>query len=212
MLKKIFSVLVLALFLFAETASATEVSQDFSDVPTNSPYYKAVRWACSEGITFGKDTTHFSPAGTCSRGEALTFLWRYCGSPDDSFSSLFKDVPDGHYFQKAANWAFLNGYEPGELERGEWYFKGDTPCTRIAAITYLWNMAGRPSVNLDTVRMFQDIQPDSSLESVTSLQAVAWAVQQGITNGTTPTAFSPDKACTRGQIVTFMYRYYRKTE
>ena len=78
-------------------------------------------------------------------------------------------------------------------------FQADTPATRAATVTYLWKLAGRPAADQTG---FTDIDPDAEYA-----QAVAWAVREGITAGTGEGKFSPETTCTRGQIVTFLYRY-----
>ena len=82
---------------------------------------------------------------------------------------------------------------------GDRWFAGDEPCTRSATVTYLWALAGRPAVTNSVA--FSDVGTDADYA-----QAVAWAVEQGITTGTSATTFTPDATCTRGQIVTFLYR------
>lgn len=206
MLKQFLSLLFAALFLSSALTASAEEAPTFVDVPDNSPFYEAVRWAYPNGVTKGTDATHFNPTSNCTRGEVLTFIWRACNCPASAGTQSLEDAKG--YYEQAANWAFVNGYEPGEYADGGWYFYGNRLCTRMAAITYLWRVAGRPVVSIDEVRIFYDIPSDSSEESVTTLQAVAWAVQKGIAKGTSSTTFSPDAICTRGQIVTFLYRYY----
>ncbi len=144
-----------------------------------------VKWAVSKDITSGTSANTFSPERTCSTAEILTLLWRASGSPKAAASAA---VPAGQYYTDAANWAVEKGLTDS--------FDPDLPATRLATVTYLWKLAGRPTVTGD--HPFTDLTGDA--------QAVVWALEQNITTGTGPDTFSPDKTCTRGQIVTFLYR------
>lgn len=173
---------------------------DFQDVSPKSPFYQAIDWAVRKGITNGTTSVTFSPAQTCNRQQILTFLWRYMGSPPIDWN-VFDDVPENNDFKKAANWAYAMGIETGELSEKGLFFRGTAPCTRIAAVTYLWLLAGRPESDATSAHQFADVS------SGFALYPIAWAVEHGITNGTSATSFSPDKTCTRGHIVAFLYRY-----
>lgn len=165
----------------------------FSDVATDAYYADAVKWAVEKGITSGTTTTTFSPDDTCTKAQILTFLWRANGSPEPGIPNCFEDVNESAYYYKAAVWACENG-----LIMDRW-FGGDAPCTRIETVTYLWTLAGQPAAA--NAVAFTDLPDDAD-----SVQAVAWAVEKGITSGTSATTFAPDTTCTRGQIVTFLYR------
>ena len=162
----------------------------FTDVAADAYYVDAVKWAVDKGVTAGTSATTFSPDATCTTAQILTFLWRANGSPAPAGSHAV--VPVGQYYSDAVNWAYENGLISGST------FNGDTPCTRSATVTYLWKLAGSPAA--DTAA-FTDVAAGSEYA-----QAVAWAVKEGITAGTSATTFSPDNTCTRGQIVTFLYR------
>ena len=112
--------------------------------------------------------------------------------PAASGGNPFSDVPADAYYYQAALWAGEKGLISGSA------FNGDTPCTRAATVTYLWKLAGQPSAGASG---FTDVPAGSDYA-----QAVAWAVEEGITSGTSATAFSPDTTCTRAQIMTFLYR------
>lgn len=167
----------------------------FSDVADNAWYAEPVKWAIESNITAGTSSTTFSPGATCSTGQILTFLWRANGSPEPYKTNPFSDVTD-QFYSKAAIWAYENGLVYGNT------FEGDSPCTRKAVVKYLWLVAGQPTVDIE-INRFNDIPDDSDYA-----QAVAWAVDQGITSGTGHNTFSPDDTCTRGQIVSFLYRYF----
>lgn len=165
----------------------------FKDVSANSYYADAVKWAVDKGITAGTSATTFSPDNTCTRAQILTFLWRALGSPKTAGKNPFSDVKESDYFYDAAVWAHQNGMVSGTT------FAGDTPCTRSATVIYLWLNAGSP--NTMVTNSFTDVAVSSEYA-----QAVAWAVENKVTSGTSETTFSPDMTCTRGQIVTFLQR------
>ena len=169
------------------------VTSAFADVAVNVWYAQAVNWAVEKGITTGTTPTTFSPDNTCTRAQILTFLWRAVGSPKMSGSNPFSDVKSSDYFYDAALWASNKGMVSGTT------FAPNTPCTRSATVVYLWKNAGSPSVSYKG--NFTDVQGTSEYAT-----AVAWAVEEGVTTGTTPTTFSPDTPCTRAQIVTFLQR------
>ena len=164
----------------------------FLDVPAGTYYADAVDWAVGEGIANGTGADKFSPDLTCTTAQILTFLWRANGSPSPTISNPFSDVAADAYYSNAAVWSYEKGLISGPT------FDGDTPCTRSATVTYLWKLAGKPST---AVAFFTDVDADAEYA-----QAVSWAVQEGITTGTGSTTFSPDIICSRGQIVTFLYR------
>jgi len=159
----------------------------FTDVPSDAYYAEAVAWAVEQGITDGTSSTTFSPDQTCTRAQIITFLWRAAGSPEPQNVSAFSDVKTDTYYAKAAAWAKENGMTGGDT------FSPEDPCTRIMAVKFMWKHAGSPDA---AAASFSDV----------SSPAVDWAVDQGVTNGTSDTTFSPNATCTRGQIVTFLYR------
>ena len=169
----------------------------FSDVAANAYYANAVKWAVEKGITAGTSPTTFSPDNTCTTAQILTFLWRAKGSPEPSIQNPFTDVKESDYFYKAAVWAYEKGMVDGSS------FGGNNPCTRSATVAYLWILSGRPFAV--TKVDFSDIPANANYAD-----AVVWAVEDGITAGTSATTFGPDATCTRGQIATFLYRYLAK--
>lgn len=188
LLALLFSVLLTAVL---NVSALAVTSTDFIDVPPGSWYSDAVEWAVEHGITAGTSTTTFSPEKTCSNAEVLTFLWRTCGQPTPGIVNPFTNVGANDYYYDAAVWAYEQGMVSGK------HFQADTPCTREMAVTYLWIEAGSPAALLNA--QFTDVNDDYA-------QAVAWAIDMGITNGTSETAFSPEVICTRAQIITFLYR------
>ena len=169
----------------------------FKDVFESDYYAKAIQWAVQKQITAGTSRTTFSPNLQCTRAQVVTFLWRTAGSPVSSESNVqFSDVDTGSYYANAVKWAVENNITAGTSNTA---FSPDTPCTRAEAVTFLWRAAGSPKSTQST--RFNDVPVNSFYA-----HAVSWAVQQGITNGTSATMFSPSEICTRGQFVTFLYR------
>ena len=180
---------------FAQVQKPEETSP-YRDVSKDSYYYDAVQWASNKGITNGVSDGVFAPDWVCTRGQIVTFLWRSVGSPTPKTAEMpFADVAEDAYYAQAVLWAVENGITKGTSETT---FSPDQTCTRAHAVAFLYRLAGSPAV---TGSSFQDVDADAYYNA-----AVAWAVQQGITNGTSETTFSPDKTCTRAQIVTFLYR------
>ena len=165
----------------------------------NVYYYYPVLWALRHQpqITNGTDATHFSPDTTCTRGQVVTFLWRAMGCPEPkSTANPFRDVTPSDYFYKAVLWANENGITNGTTPTT---FGSNDPCTRAHVVTFLWRAHGSPAAG--GAKPFVDVPAGQYFTT-----PVLWAVSKNITNGTSATTFSPDNYCTRGQIVTFLYR------
>ncbi len=169
----------------------------FADVDPDAYYAAAVAWAVENGITNGTTDTTFSPQDTCTRAQMVTFLWRANGRPDAAESGIFRDVPDGCYYEPAVAWALERGITNG-LTADE--FGSGRTVTRAQMVVFLWRLAGRPAV--DAELPFADVPADSWCAD-----AVRWASSIGLTEGTSKTTFSPNAPCRRGQIVTFLYRF-----
>ena len=172
----------------------------FVDVPADAYYYDAVVWAFEEDITCGTTDTTFSPDLTCTRAQAITFLWRIAGSPTPKSSTMvFKDVAADAYYYNAVLWGVENGLIKGTDATT---FSPDAICSRAQFVTLLWRSQASPAVAAGTVNPFTDVKADTYFAN-----AVLWAVNNGLTKGTSETTFSPDDSCTRAQMVTFLYRY-----
>jgi hypothetical protein len=174
-------------------ATTPAAAPSFTDVAATSPFYAAIQWAVDQGITKGTSNTTFSPSNLCTNNHILTFLWRANGSPAATVANPFDNIDTSGDFGKAALWAYEQGLVSGTS------FPGTVNCTRAQTMLYFWKQAGSPATAVSD--KFTDVPADAEYA-----QAVAWAVAQGITNGTSGTTFSPDATCTRGQIVTFLYR------
>lgn len=177
--------------------SDSENVQHFTDVPAGAYYADAVKWAVAEGITSGTSPTTFSPNNGCTRAQMVTFLWRAAGSPEpESDYEPFRDVPKDAYYRKAVLWAAGEGITSGTSATT---FSPNATVTRAQTVTFLWRWEGEPEA--DQRSGFRDV-PAGQYYS----EAVSWAVEAGITNGTGTTTFSPGQTCTRAQIVTFLWR------
>ena len=170
----------------------------FSDVSTTAYYYEAVKWAREKGITGGIGNGLFGPNQPCTRAQIVTFLWRAAGCPEPKNMSSFTDVPADSYYAKAVAWAAENGITGGT---GDGQFSPDATCTRAQSVTFLFRAIGKL---VDSKAEFNDVLTDSYYAN-----AVAWAVENGVTNGIGNGLFGPDNSCTRAQIVTFLFRAYQ---
>ena len=170
----------------------------FSDVSTSAYYYEAVKWAQEKGITGGIGNGLFGPNQPCTRAQIVTFLWRAAGSPEPKAMSSFADVSTDAYYAKAVAWAVENGITTGT---GDGKFSPDATCTRAQSVTFLFRAIGKL---VDSKAEFSDVLTDSYYAN-----AVAWAVENGVTNGIGDGLFGPNNSCTRAQIVTFLFRAYQ---
>ena len=167
----------------------------FTDVADTAYYKDAVLWAVRQGITSGTTATAFSPNASCTRAQLVTFLWRAAGSPKVAGSNPFRDVSADAYYYDAVLWAVQNGITSGTTAAT---FDPAAAVTRGQTVTFLYRAAGSPAASGSN---FADVSSDAYYAN-----AVAWAAQNGITSGTGDGRFSPQAFCTRGQIVTFLYR------
>lgn len=180
---------------FVETV---EVSP-FADVAIDAYCYEAVRWAVKNGITDGVGNDRFAPEQSCTRAQIVTFLWRAAGSPVVNYAMDLSDVAEDAYYGEAVRWALSEGITTGT---GESSFSPDATCTRAQAVTFL---ARALNANASGKAEFGDVPTDSYFA-----EAVAWAAANGVTEGVGGGLFGSDNSCTRGQIVTFLYRAYNK--
>lgn len=167
----------------------------FVDVPADAYFADAVAWAVENDITNGTSATTFSPNMSCTRAQMVTFLWRAAGSPKATGNNPFTDLDSSAYYYDAVLWAIENGVTNGTSATT---FSPDATVTRGQTVTFLYRANGSPAASGNS---FADVSADSYYAD-----AVAWAVAEAITNGTGDNTFSPDADCTRGQIVTFLYR------
>ncbi len=168
----------------------------FVDVAEGSYYEEAIDWAVEKGVTNGVSSNMFAPNDPCTRAQIVTFLWRAAGSPAPKSMSSFTDVPADAFYAKAVAWAVENGITSGT---GESKFSPNSTCTRAQAVTFLYRASGSPAVSGSAE--FSDVATNAYYAD-----AVAWAAKKGITTGIGGGLFGSDNDCTRGQIVTFLWR------
>ena len=178
------------------TFAKVETTINFRDVKQSDYYYDAVKWAVEKGITEGTSAGTFSPNVSCTRAQMVTFLWRAAGSPaPKSAANPFKDVGANDYYYAAVLWAVENGITSGT---GADTFAPGATVDRGQTVTFLYRAAASPASGSSS---FGDVSEDAYYA-----KAVAWANENGITSGTGNGKFSPNADCTRGQIVTLLYR------
>ena len=170
----------------------------FTDVPDSAYYAEAVNWAVAKKITGGVGNGLFAPNDPCTRAQIVTFLWRAAGSPVVNYAMNMTDVAEDAYYGEAVRWALSEGITTGT---GDGKFSPDATCNRAQSVTFLFRAIGKI---VDSKAEFSDVLTDSYYAN-----AVAWAVENGITNGIGDGLFGPDNSCTRAQIVTFLFRAYQ---
>ena len=188
-------------FFYAYLHPNTDLTLEahFADVPEGTWYSESVQWAAERSFTTGTSDTTFSPNATCTRAQIVTFLWRYCGSPEmKGVANPFEDVKESDYYYKAVLWALEKGVTTGTTGHT---FSPNKTVTRAETVTFFWRMNSNESPE-GRENDFVDVPPNAYYAT-----AVDWAVYHGLTNGISEARFGPDLACTRAQIVTFLNRY-----
>ena len=184
-------------YRFESMGPAPAAQPLFRDVSLNAYYADPVTWAVGRGVTNGTSPTTFSPNNTCTRAQVVTFLWRAAGQPlPDAYINPFTDVKPTDYFYYAVLWAYHKDITRGSTATT---FSPSAPCTRGQVVTFLWRAEDKPAASGSA--SFSDVPAGQYYTD-----AVTWAVGRNITNGTGNNQFSPNSTCTRGQIVTFLYR------
>lgn len=183
-------------YRYPDTPTPVTPATGFVDVASDAFYANAVKWAVENGITTGVGNNRFDPNGQCTRGQVVTFLWRAAGKPTVSANVSFSDVQPGAFYYEAVKWAVANGITTGV--GGNRFAPNDT-CTRGQVVTFLHRAKNSPSVS--SVSSFTDVPATAFYYN-----AVNWAVENGITSGVGNNRFAPNDTCTRGQVVTFLYR------
>ena len=186
----------------AQTALETaKPAFEFDDVKDPSKfYYEPVYWAVNRNpqVTNGATETTFAPEKACTRGHVVTFLWRAAGEPEPTSSNNpFTDLKETGFYYKAVLWAVEKGITTGASKTT---FAPGKPCTRGQIVTFLWRFRNSPEPTT-TENPFGDVSASGYY-----YKAVLWAVENNVTSGTGKGKFSPDNTCTRGQVVTFLYR------
>ena len=179
---------------------AAEVkTASFRDVPVDAYYYDAVKWAAEKGITTGQADGLFGSDRSCTRAQIITFLWRAAGSPVVNYAMEMGDVSADAYYAEAVRWALSRGITSGT---GGGKFSPDATCNRSQSVTFLFRAIGKI---VDSKAEFSDVPTDSYYAG-----AVAWAVENGVTNGIGGGLFGANDDCVRAQIVTFLFRAYNR--
>lgn len=189
---------MMMVLLLGMSVTCLAVTNPFKDVKKSAFYYDAVLWAVEQNITSGVSKTEFGPNAACTRGQTVTFLWRAAGCPNPTTqTNPFKDVKKSDFYYKAVLWAVENNVTAGTSKNT---FGPNEACTRGQIVTFMWRSQGAQKVNASNP--FKDVQKKDFYYN-----AVLWAVKNNITAGVSKDAFAPGDTCTRGQIVTFLYRY-----
>lgn len=177
------------------------VDNPFRDVHETDYYFKPVMWAVTNDITRGKYYNSFAPDLTCTRAEAITFIWRIMGKPDPKvWKKYFKDLENSQYYYRAVLWAVENGITSGTSETT---FSPYEKCTRGQIVTLFFRALTSENIDYSFTDKFIDVPNDAFYA-----KPVSWAVDNGITQGMGDNIFDPDGYCTRAQIVTFLYRAF----
>ena len=189
------------------TINVKETYNGFVDVTDPSAYYfDPIYWAKDAGVTAGTTTTTFSPSSTVSRGDMITWLYRYAGSPAVSTTTKFKDVKDSDYYAKAVAWATSKGITFGTSDTT---FSPKKAVTRAEMISFLYRYS-------QAVGKTDDESGKSDFNDVLSSKyyasAVAWGAENGVVAGYADGTFRPDKTCTRAEGVSFIYRAVNHTK
>lgn len=169
---------------------------EFNDVKVSDYYYSPVIWAADEGVTAGLTPNAFGPNEGCTRAQVVTFLWRAMDCPKVTPQQNFTDVPEGSYYYEAVHWAANNGITYGY---GDGKFGSEDMVTRAQFVSFLWRLKGQKKAECENP--FKDLAKDAYY-----YDAVLWAVEKGITAGLYPDQFAPNATCTRGQVVSFIFR------
>lgn len=187
--------------LCGKTKARDYAPDHFVDISSDSVYYDAIVWALENGITTGTDATHFAPSKNCTRAQIVTFLWRAAGCPEpETTANPFTDVKSSSDYYKAILWAVEQGITTGTTATT---FSPNAYCSRGQIVTFLWRAVGCPEPANTKQSSIADIDIGTYY-----YKPVLWAIEQEITTGTDSTHFSPNRACTRAQAVTFLYRLF----
>lgn len=185
---------------------AAPVGLPFADVSGSDWFYNDVRYVYEKGIMDGTGADRFSPNAPLTRAMIVTILYRMAGSPSVSGSSDFTDVAAGKWFAKAVAWAAANGIVNGY---GDSLFGPNDPVTReqLAAILYRYAVYG----GMTAVTLEENLGSfaDTAQLSAYAIQAMNWAVGQGLINGS-GSNLVPKAQATRAQVAAIIHRYLER--
>lgn len=155
----------------------------FTDVPEDSNYYNAVKWAYENGITSGDSL--FEPLSACTRGQVITFIWRAMGSPEPQITeNPISDISSADWYYKPVLWAYENGISSSTT------FNPGNPCSNGEAITFLWRAKGKPIALAASDAYYA--------------RPVAWADQGGLLTEL-ESGFDPASPCLRADFIAYLY-------
>lgn len=198
MKKRIAVVLSLILVVSCLGIPVSATIRQFDDVKTDDYFYYPVQWAAANGVTEGIGANLFGPSKPCTRAQVVMFLWRAADSPAPSnVSNPFIDVSAEDYFYTAVLWAVENGITSGVNEKE---FGPNQTCTRAQIVTFLWQFKDAP-VPANPTPGFSDVDAGAYYAA-----PVAWALENEVTAGIGGSRFAPEQTCTRGQVVTFLFK------
>lgn len=188
--------------IYVRVDEEVPVAGNYLDVKKYHYYYEPVKWAVESGM-LGPDAQVLKPEEDAPRGEVITYIWKQAGSPEPSVKNPFMDVKETDPCYKAVLWAYENKYTTGTTETT---FDPQMTCTRAQVVTFLWRVANEPYPyegweSMGITNPFTDVSVSDYFYT-----PVLWAMDTGITTGTSPTTFSPDMNCRRAQILTFLWR------
>lgn len=204
---KLYNVVTWTAALLTASPVREEGEMPFTDVTESDYFYQSVQWALDEYITTGTTATTFSPNDKCTRAQIITFLWRAAGNQTPmSITTVYKDIDKNGYYYTALRWCMQRPYSGPYIcdpyRENTTYFRPNDPCTRAEVVMFMWRYAGSPAYDTSGLP-FTDVKANAEYA-----QAVAWALDNGVTTGVSATAFDPNGTCTRGQIVTFLMRAF----
>ena len=193
------------------TATVT-VTSSFKDVPAGAYYNKAVQQAYAADIAQGIGDNKFDPNGDVTRGQFVTFLYRYAVKADPSVEikdadvkGTFSDVPTTSYYAKAVQWASANKIALGT---GDGKFDPDAKVTRGQAVTFIYRAKSNPDTGAsgaqyENTTRFTDLTAGSYY-----VAPVTWGVNNSVVSGLSTTEFGPEQTASRAQAITFIARAY----
>ena len=179
----------------------------FSDVGENDWFYDAVKYMHMEGLMSGTSANTFSPASTTTRGMIVTILYRMAGSPAASGSSAFTDVTAGAYYSNAVAWASANGIVDGY---GDGRFGPNDTITREQMAAILYRYAQRKGQDV-TVSAALSQFTDADTASGYAVDALRWAVGEGLISGKGSGVLGPKGAASRAQVAVILHRFAGNT-
>lgn len=169
----------------------------FADISKIAYYYQPVLWAVNGSITSGVEDNKFGPDESCTRGQAVTFIWRAFGEPEPTVTeNIFEDIKSDEYYYKAVLWAVEMGITDGVDDT---HFGPNATVTRGQFVTFLYRALGKPVY--ESENLFEDVKEEDYY-----FAPILWALENEVTMGIDDTHFGPNAICTRGHVVSFLYR------